>query len=92
MSRYMVMVYDCSFVQDYIRDDTPIFDDREEAIEYAINLTNDFIDNGIDYLCADVFIEFGMGTPDWSMIGEVTYTLEWDGNPYDSVEFEECFS
>lgn len=91
MSRYMVMVYDCSFVQDYIRDDATFFDDREDAIEYAINLTNDFIDEGIDYLMVDIFRAFGMGTDQWSIIGEVTYTLDCD-EPYESIEFEECFS
>lgn len=88
--RYMVMVYDASFVQDYDRDSAAFFDSEEDAKDYAISLTEEFIDNGIDYMCADVFIEFGMGTPDWSLIGEVSYTLEWD-DPYESIEYEEVY-
>ncbi len=88
---YMVMLYDVSFVQDYVRDSAAYFDSEEEARDYAIGLTSDLIDNGIDYLCADVFRAFGMGTDQWCLIGEVSYTLEWDG-PYESIEYEEVFS
>lgn len=88
--QYMAMVYDDSFVQDYVRNSAEYFDTLDEAKECAINATKEFIDDGIDYLMVDIFRAFGIGTDQWCIIGEVTYTLDCD-EPYKSIEFEECF-
>lgn len=97
MAQYMVKVYDASFVQDYTEEGCLTFDNRESAIDYAIELTKDFIDNYIDYLEADVFIKT-LGCGDYQMVGYVSYAMNtWDCDGYDkigydSIEFEECFN
>lgn len=96
MSKYMVKIYDASFVQDYIENSAAFFDDEETAIEYAIDITKEFIDDYIDYLEADVFVkDVGMDT--YQMIGYVSYAVNtrdcdgWDKIGYDSIEFEEVY-
>lgn len=95
MSQYMVKVYD-SFENNYSELYTSHFDNREDAIEYAIGLTKGFIDAYDDYHEADVFIkDYGMGT--YQLIGYVSYAVSsWDCDGYNkigynSIEFEECF-
>ena len=97
MSEYMVKVYDMSFVQDYIDESTAFFGDMDSAIDYAVDLTKEFIDNYIDYLEADVFVkDYGMDT--YQMIGYVSYAVNtwdcdgWDKIGYDSIEFVGCFN
>lgn len=88
--QYMAMVYDDSFIQDYQRDACAYFDTLDDAIECAFTVTKDYIDAGIDYLLVDIFRSLDMGTDQWCIIGEVTYTLDCD-NPYESIKYEECF-
>lgn len=87
---YMVMPYDCSFVQDYMRNETMFFDSEEKAIDYAIDKTNELIGDCTDWIEYDVFIGFGFGTDFWSLIGYVSYSIDCD-EPYSTVEFETCF-
>lgn len=96
MNKYMVKIYDASFVQDYIENSTAFFDDEESAIEYAIDITKEFIDNYIDYLAAEVFVkDLGMDT--YQMVGYVSYAMNtWDCDGYDkigydSIEYEEVY-
>lgn len=87
MSEYMVRVYDAA-ENNYSELYPNHFDNREDAIEYAIGLTKGFIDAGYDYLEADVFVKT-LGLNEYALIGYVSYDCEtWDKN---NIEFVECF-
>ena len=94
MSEYIVRVYDT--VENNYSDLYPNhFDNRADAIEYAIDLTKGFIDAEHDYLECDVFVkDLGMDT--YQMIGYVNYSCDdWDYDnlfPKPTLEFVECFN
>lgn len=61
MKRYIVMVYDCSFVQDYVVGYEKTFDTESEAKAYAISIMDDFAYAGLYEYSAEIGIYCGMG-------------------------------
>ena len=58
---YIVLVYDCSFVQDYVNNYQKTFDTEKEAREYADTLMSDFSYRGLyEYTC-EIGIHTGQG-------------------------------
>lgn len=55
-NRYMVRVYDCSFVQDFVVAFDNFFDTLDEAKKYASDLMDDFGNDANYEYSAEVFI------------------------------------
>lgn len=87
MGNYMLRTYD-SFNNEYLPY-CEFYSSEQEAIEQAIEWTQDFVDNEYNHLEADVFVET-LGMSDYQLIGYVSYDAE-ELN-YDSIEFVECFN
>lgn len=88
---YSVSVYDCSFVQDYVMPYTRFFESKDDAINYAISLMDDFsyrglyeytVELGIETLCKGQYNTIGFWEFDY---------MSYDGDLADDFDtLTEC--
>ena len=82
-NKYMVRVYDCSFVQDFVSTYERYFDTYEQAKAYAYRLMSQFAITGLQLYIAEVYIRtFTLGAYEPIGYFEFDY-MAYDGDLFD---------